>query len=330
MTSPTMSDGDEAPKKLNPYVDCLVQYQCLLRPLLIIAAAPLVLFLAPICIFGRADRTALVSCHAAWIRYTTQGVRLPGRVVEKHDHSNTDERGTSYTYSIKVEYQVDDGGQYTREFHVPDAVWRSARVGSDLDLIILPGYPRSAHLSTTVQEVDPDLPPPYYEAGQWVALVVHYLWVGLFTPLGQCIDDIPFLWFAVAVLAGIPLLFLSTGFFWYTKCMRNKELYGMLYGATQTDRGSWSSAAAIVPKCVSYDEFCPEDKKSFLGTVPFLVLRFVWKTMVLLYWVGLGGGQLAWTPWSRGSDDSSFATGTTTTRASPLPRRRTAVMSSAA
>jgi Protein of unknown function (DUF3592) len=236
-TSSTISDGGgETPKKLIPsYVDLLVQ--CLLRPLLIIAAVPLVLFLAPICIFGRADCTALVSCHAAWIRYTTQGVRLPGRVVEKHDHSNTDERGTSYTYSIKVEYQVDDGGQYTREFHVPDAVWRSARVGSDLDLIILPGYPRSANLSTTVHEVDPDLPLPYYEAGQWVALVVHYLWVGFFTPLGQCIDDIPFLWSAVAVLAGIPLLFLSTGFFWYAKCMRNKELYGMLYGATPN--GSW-------------------------------------------------------------------------------------------
>jgi hypothetical protein len=86
--------------------------------------------------------------------------------------------------------------------------------------------------------------------------------------------------------------------------MRNKELYGMLYGATQKDR-SWLMvirSTAIVPKRVSYDEFCPEDKKSFLGTVPFIVLGFVWKTMVVLYWVGLGGGQLAWNvvvPWKR-------------------------------
>jgi hypothetical protein len=59
-----MSDGGEAMKKLNrTYVDCLVDY--LLCPLLVvIAAVPLVLFFAPICIFGRADRTALVSCHA--------------------------------------------------------------------------------------------------------------------------------------------------------------------------------------------------------------------------------------------------------------------------
>jgi hypothetical protein len=68
--------------------------------------------------------------------------------------------GGSYTYSINMYYQV-YGCHYTWRVYVIDAVRRQAPEGSDLDLIILPCYPRSAILSMTVQVVDPHLSPPY-------------------------------------------------------------------------------------------------------------------------------------------------------------------------
>jgi hypothetical protein len=112
-----MPDGGEARKKPNPYVDCLVQY--VWRPLLVVIkilcfllaglllmclftpGLLILLILGPICLFGLKDRTVPDSCHAPLIRYATQGVTLPGRVVEKHEHCHTDEGITSYTGNIK-------------------------------------------------------------------------------------------------------------------------------------------------------------------------------------------------------------------------------------
>jgi hypothetical protein len=142
---------------------------------------------------------------------------------------------------------VSTPGMYQlREFDVTDnAVWRRTREGSDLDPIILPRYPLSAILSTTVQVVDPDLPPPNNKTDKWAALVVHYLWVGLFTPLGRCIDDIPFFcgmpWQSSPAFPcySYPQVSFGTpnacGIKNYTACSTAPP--------KRIDRGSWSSAA---------------------------------------------------------------------------------------
>lgn len=94
------------------------------------------------------------------VKYACQGFPLPGRLLDKHVKDEMDGDGvvTRHTYSVKAEYQFNESC-YMKEFVVSSEIWETAHSGSNLDIVIFPSYPRSAILLTTVQAVDPDIPP---------------------------------------------------------------------------------------------------------------------------------------------------------------------------
>lgn len=313
---------------------------------LLLVGVPVYLFCGGFYIYCRTTTTAFGRWrgHAMWQRYRVHGHSLPGRVVQKSRESSDDgSGGVNHVYSVEVEYLVNHHRQqhqqqqqrqyrYTRTFEVKEEKeWQALRPDAYHDdlVIIWPGHPKSAQLSSTVRQVDPDfLPCPDLEA--WLGLVFHYMtWLCGWLPIVlACAPQLfyPDIWWLVFV--GAPLFGLTL-YYWWAKRYRDAELHRMLYGAQRVtasaeaaatsstttmytldsgdSNGEDSDPAAEVnhddyhhheddddPQHVSYDDFCPEDKQSFAGAFPVMVLDFVVKTLVIFYFTCFGAGHLVW------------------------------------
>jgi hypothetical protein len=254
------------------------------------------------------SESKLFNSYPLMAKYARQGIPLPGQVLDKHVNDATDGDGVrTTTYFVKVKYQFNESC-YMKEFVVPQEIWETAHVGSNLDVVIFPNYPRSAILFTGVQAGDPDLPPSSlpdvptssFPDGIIAALPIwlFVLTIMSFLPVivASCYQgNVDCVWPAVALYGVTPVLCLTVTY-WAKRWGQNGELNDLLHSAHQVlpQMGDISADVAAKKKRVSYFDFFPEAKHSPLYVVSVVVRDIGGALLLLPYNCLFSGGHFTW------------------------------------
>jgi hypothetical protein len=182
--------------------------------------------------------------HAMWQRYRVHGHPLPGRVVNKSQ--------SKHVYSVVVEYyanhyQKQRQYRYTRTLKGEEKEWQALLPNTYYDdlLTVWPGHPKSAQLSSTVRQVDPDfLPRP--DLNPWLGLILHYFiwfcaWLTTTVLVGESKLYYLYIWWLI--LVGAPLIGLTL-YYLLAKNDRDAALHRMLYGAQRVTTATMDTVDA--------------------------------------------------------------------------------------
>jgi hypothetical protein len=237
----------------------------------------------------------VITFHALYCKYATEGVRLQGTVIKTWQTNN--ENDTS-TY-IQVLYQV-GGFRYNKDFRLPKQQQQQQQqqqqpdndqeAYTDVDLILMPGYPKSAIFYASVENVDPDFPPHNRNA-----LPISIL----FTTLLTLVPTSVFLracgavnaWLiTIVIVTTIVLCFLCA--YWFTMWQRDMELHRLLYGAKPV-YGERAFHIVSKDEHIPYEEFCQIDhlpRPSYGAVLQVAVEGTLW----CVYFVAFLGCHLVW------------------------------------
>jgi hypothetical protein len=270
-------------------VKCLCIYIALVISLAI-SLPPLLIFWIPYAVYY--DGSTLFNFYPLMIKYATQGVTLPGRVLAKRDKEATDGFYRIFTYFVKVKYQFNEN-YYVREFTVPEKIWRTADTGGNLDVIILPDYPRSAALVSFVKTADPDVPPTSSRI-KTITSVLMIIYFFVISALLFIERDRVLL--AMVLACGGTVVLGFTVAYWTARWDQHQKLNFMLHGAHWVlPNVEDTSTKVVLPKTrVSYFDLCPEARHSLLDAVAVVVQDIGGALLLVFYVCLLGGGHCVW------------------------------------
>jgi hypothetical protein len=235
------------------------------------------------------DRT--IHCYTLYGKYATEGVQLQGRVVRTWYTQYGD--GNDVTTNLQVSYQVDDV-QYIKELQwprkpqtlpIPGVV--ESFTADMVDLVHLPGYPKSALLHEFLKTVDADFPPP---ARDWLPMAIF---VASFV---FALSPIPFLLvhayaamlYPFWIISNVVLTF--TCAYWIATVFRETTCQQMLFGAIQSHGAAPLDSS---DEHVSYEKFCQLDPNHRLS-YPAVLRMAVEGTLWAAYYAAFLGSYFIW------------------------------------
>jgi hypothetical protein len=238
-----------------------------------------------------------VHCHALYGKYATKGIPLQGSVIRTW---KTTEREIAAATNVQVLYQVDDF-QYSKELQWPqkqprtihDAVESSA--ADIVDLLCLPGYPKSALLHDFVKTVDADFPPPP-RAQDLLAMAILFVTPYFFI----CPSYIPVFalvpvhaWMLLPFWTASNVVLIFACAYWIATTRRESKCQRLLYGATLVQNEVGAAPLVSSEEHVSYEEFCQVDPNHRLSYSAILRIA-VECTLWAAYYGAFFGTYLIW------------------------------------
>jgi hypothetical protein len=230
-----------------------------------------------------------INCHALYVKYASQGVQLQGSITKKWQVIVKGKKEP--VTNVQVLYQVGEF-LYSKVLQLPaQQPVNDEESSTAVDLVLMPGYPKSAILYAVVKVVDPDFPPHARDELPWAIFLTTF-----FASIPYAIllwgFDLYNAWLTILVI--IPVVVLSFACaYWFTTRSRDNELHQLLYGAKPEDNGNGAVHILSKEDRMSYEEFCQLDHshRPSYGTILRVAVE---GTLWCAYYVPFLGCFLVW------------------------------------
>jgi hypothetical protein len=240
----------------------------------------------------------VITCHALYVKYATQGVRLQG-IVTRTWITTEGDNNVQVTH-IQVMYAVDDY-RNTKDFRLTEEQARESSSTVVMDLIVMPGYPKSAIMEASVKDVDPDFPP---DGTDWLYLAILLTiapptlapTIFLFFPLLEISTWIATLLFVLCTFLFVIVMdvLAFTFAYWFATKLRDRAFHSLLFHGAKPiyeDARMFSPEEQQQPG--SYDDFChstPKIRPSYRTILQIAVKATLWAVYFGMFF----GGYLIW------------------------------------
>jgi hypothetical protein len=238
-----------------------------------------------------------VNCHALYGKYASEGIQLKGSAIKTWQ--STDRQGVDTT-NVQVVYQA-DGIEYSKELQWPKKQPRAihdvveSSIADVVDLVRLPGYPKSALLHDFVKTVDADFPPPP-PAQDLLAMTIFFVtpYFGFYSSTSPLVVLVPVhAWMLLLFWTASNVVLTFTCAYWTATMLRESKCQQLLNGAKQVQNEVGAAPLVLLEEHASYEEFCqldPNHRLSYSAVLRIALEGSLWTA----YYGAFFGSYLIW------------------------------------